>query len=34
MPLTERDESVQALLFDRPNKPLRMRVGVSSRLHR
>jgi hypothetical protein len=32
--LTKRDEAVQAFLFDRPNKPLRMRIGVSSRLHR
>ena len=28
VPLTERDETVQTLLFDRPDKPLRMRVAI------
>jgi hypothetical protein len=28
VPLTERYEAVQALLFDRPTKPLRMRVAI------
>jgi hypothetical protein len=34
VPLTERNHAVQAFLLDRSNKPLRMRIGVSRRLHR
>ena len=32
--LTERDHSIETFLFDRPNEPFGVGVGVSSRLHR
>ena len=32
--ITERNHSIETFLFDRPNKPFRVHVGVSSRLHR
>ena len=30
VPLTQRNQPIQAFLFDRPNKPLRMRIAVRS----
>jgi hypothetical protein len=32
--LTQHDDPIQTLPFDRPHEPLRVRIGVSRQLHR
>jgi hypothetical protein len=34
MPFSKRNEAIETLLVDRPDEPLRIRIGVSRQLHR